>query len=84
MHWSWPTPSSNNTSEDFTHVQHQIVNIEIRWIILFAAEDGESLQMENLQPAKTRLEADCHSDHELLIAKFRLKFDLLEESRENH
>ena len=26
-----------------------------------------------LQSAKTRLGADCGSDHELLIAKFRLK-----------
>ena len=26
------------------------------------------------QSAKTRLEADCGSDHEFLIAKFRLKF----------
>ena len=26
-----------------------------------------------MQPAKTRLGADCGSDHELLIAKFRLK-----------
>ena len=26
-----------------------------------------------IQSAKTRLEADCGSDHELLIAKFRLK-----------
>ena len=26
------------------------------------------------KPAKTRLGADCGSDHELLIAKFRLKF----------
>ena len=29
--------------------------------------------MDNLQPAKTRLGVDCGSDHELLIAKFRLK-----------
>ena len=30
--------------------------------------------MENsIQSAKTRLGADCGSDHELLIAKFRLK-----------
>ena len=30
--------------------------------------------MENsIQSAKTRLGADCSSDHELLIAKFRLK-----------
>ena len=26
-----------------------------------------------MQPTKTRLEADCGSDHELLITKFRLK-----------
>ena len=26
-----------------------------------------------MQPAKTRLGADCGSDHQLLIAKFRLK-----------
>ena len=29
--------------------------------------------MEPIQPAKTRPGADCGSDHELLIAKFRLK-----------
>ena len=33
----------------------------------------------SIQSAKTRPGADCGSDHELLIAKFRLK-----ESRENH
>ena len=27
----------------------------------------------SIQSAKTRLEADCDSDHELIIAKFRLK-----------
>ena len=46
-----------------------MVNIEIRLIIFFAAKDGEALYSEK----KTRLEADCDSDHELLIAKFRLK-----------
>ena len=29
----------------------------------------------SVQSAKTRLGADCGSDHELLIAKFRLNFD---------
>ena len=29
--------------------------------------------MSSIQSAKTRLGADCGSDHELLIAKFRLK-----------
>ena len=28
-----------------------------------------------MQSAKTRAEADCGSDHELLIAKFRLKLE---------
>ena len=45
-----------------------MVNTEIRLIIFFAAKDGESIQS-----AKTRPGADCGSDHELLIAKFRLK-----------
>ena len=29
----------------------------------------------SIQSAKTRLGADCDSDHELLIAKFRLKWE---------
>ena len=46
-----------------------MVNTEIRLIIFFAAKDGES----SIQSAKTRPGAACGSDHELLIAKFRLK-----------
>ena len=45
-----------------------MVNTEIRLIVFFASQDGEALES-----AKTRLGADCGSDHELLIAKFRLK-----------
>ena len=44
------------------------MNTKIRLIIFFAAKDGEAIQS-----AKTRLGANCGSDHELLIAKFRLK-----------
>ena len=44
-----------------------MVNTEIRLIIFFAAKHGEAIQS-----VKTRLGADCGSDHELLIAKFRL------------
>ena len=43
-----------------------MVNTKIRFIIFFAVEDGEALY-------KTRPGADCGSDHELLIAKFKLK-----------
>ena len=46
-----------------------MVNTKIRLIIFFAAKDGEALYSQQ----KTRLGADCGSDHELLIAKFRLK-----------
>ena len=46
-----------------------MVNIKIRLIIFFAAKDGEALYSQQ----KIRPGADCGSDHELLIAKFRLK-----------
>ena len=42
-----------------------MINTKIRMFIFFAAEGGEALS------AKTRLGADCGSDHKLLIAKFR-------------
>ena len=50
-----------------------MVNTEIRLIIFFAAKDEEALYSQQKQSAKTRLGADCGSDHELLTAKFRLK-----------
>ena len=34
----------------------------------------------SIQSAKTRLGADCGSDHELLIAKFRLKLNKVEKT----
>ena len=34
----------------------------------------------SIQSAKTRLRADCGSDHELLIAKFRLKVKKVEKT----
>ena len=46
-----------------------MANTEIRLIIFFAAKDGEALYSQK----KTRPGADCGSDHEVLIAKFRLK-----------
>ena len=45
-----------------------MVDTEIRLIIFFAAKDGETLNSQ-----QTRLGADYGSDHELLIAKFRLQ-----------
>ena len=45
-----------------------MANTEIRLIIFFAAKDGEALYSQQKQD-----QADCGSDHKLLIAKFRLK-----------
>ena len=63
-----PTPSSNNTREDY----------------IWASPDGQHRNQidyilcsqrwrSSIQSAKTRLGADCGSDHEILIVKFRLK-----------
>ena len=46
-----------------------MVNTKIRLIIFFAHKDEKLYTVS----AKTRPGADCGSDHELLIAKFRLK-----------
>ena len=46
-----------------------MVTTEIRLIVFFKDKDGEALY----SPQKTTAGADCGSDHELLIAKFRFK-----------
>ena len=43
-------------------------------IIFFATKD------DSIQSAETRLGADCDSDHELLIAKFRFKLKKIGET----
>ena len=45
-------------------------NTKIRLIIFFAAKDGAKMELYTV--SKTRPGADCGSDLELLIAKFRL------------
>ena len=52
-----------------------MVNTKIRSIIFFAAKDDEALLS-----AKTRRGADCGSDHEPLIARFRLKLKKVEKT----
>ena len=56
-----------------------MVNTEIRLIIVFAAKDGEALYSQQKQDQEltvaqiTNSFRSCGSDHELLIAKSRLK-----------
>ena len=45
-----------------------MVNTKIRLIMFFAAEDGEALYSQQKQHRELSV-----ADHELLIAKFRLK-----------
>ena len=68
-HSKHPLPT---TQEKTTHGHHQMVNTEIRLIISFATKDGEALHSQQKQ--------DCGSDHELLIAKFRLKLKKVEKT----
>ena len=58
-HWSYQTPSSNNTREDSTHGHHQMVNTEVKLIIFFAANDGEALYSQQKQ------------DQEVTVAQMR-------------
>ena len=61
------TPFSNNPRDDSTHGYHQMVNTEIRLIMLFVAEDVEALfsqQKQDLELTVTQI-----------IAKFRLKLN---------
>ena len=63
------TPSTNNIRDNSTHGYHQMVNTKIRLSIFFEAKDEETLYSQQ----KTRPGANCGTDHELRIAKFRLK-----------
>ena len=45
-----------------------MVNTEIRLITLFGGKDGGALYSQ-----EKKMGADCDLDHELLIAKFRVK-----------
>ena len=59
-HSKHPLPT---TQEKTLHMDHQIVNTEIRLLIFFAAKDGEALSSQQKQD---------WSAHGPLIAKFRL------------
>ena len=70
VHSKHPFPTAR---DDSTHGHHQMVNNEVRLIIFFAAKDGEALYRQQKQDKGTVAFMICGSDHEILIAKFRLK-----------
>ena len=61
VHRKHPLPTTQETTQ-------QMDTTKIRLIIFFAAKDGEALYSQK----KTSPGADCGSDHELLIVKFRV------------
>ena len=64
---SLQAPSSKKTREDSTHGHHQMANTEIG--LFLCSQRWRSSR----QSSKARPGADCGSDHQLLITKFRLK-----------
>ena len=62
----FPTTQRDNSA----HGHCQMVNTEIRLIMFFAAEGGEAVYSQQKQDLEL-----IGSDHELLIAKFRLKLN---------
>ena len=81
MHWSQQTPFSNNTRERGLYIR-TLPNGEYRNQIDYILC---SLRWRSCkQSAKTRPGADCGSDHELLIAKFKLKLKFLHKKMQNH
>ena len=58
-----------------------MVNTKIRLIVFFAAEDGEVLYSQEKKKKKKRPGVDCGSEHELLIAKLRLKLNKVGKTR---
>ena len=67
MHWPQQKPSSNITREDSTHRHQQMVNTEIRLIILFAAKDGEALYSQQKQDQELTVAQICGSDQNFLL-----------------
>ena len=54
-----------------THGHHQMIDTEVRLIIFFEAKDGEALYTQQKQVWEMTV------DHELLMAKFRLKLKIV-------
>ena len=56
-------------SDNITHRHHQTTNTKIKLITFSVAKDGEAVYSQK----KMRPGLNCGLDHQILIAKFRLK-----------
>ena len=87
--WPWGTEWSRAKANrvlprEFMVIANTLFQQHKRWLYIRALPDGQCRNQidyilcrrrwrNSIQSAKTRLWADCSSDHELLIDKFRLK-----------
>ena len=71
IHWSQQNPFSNNTIDNSTNGQYWN---QIDYILCSQRWRG------SIQSAKTSPGADCGSDHQLCIAKFRLELKKVEKT----
>ena len=87
--WPWSTKWSKAKANrvlprEFMVIANTLFQQHKRWLYIRALPDGQCRNQidyilcrrrwrNSIQSAKTRLWADCSSDHELLIDKFRLK-----------
>ena len=55
------------TSEKTTYGRHQMISTEIRLIMFFAPEDGETIKSAKLRPG-----VDCSSDYSSLLQNLDL------------
>ena len=94
--WPWNTewirPKANRVlPREHTVIANTLFQQHKRRFHMWTSPDGQSWNQiyyilcsqrwrSSIQSAKTRLGADCGSDHELLIAKFRLKLKKLGET----
>ena len=69
--------STNNTRANSTHGHQQMVNIEIRLIIFFAAEDGEALYSQEKQDQELTVTQIRNSYCEKLFGQPRRKLSVL-------
>ena len=76
MHWSQQTPSSNNTREDSTHGTSPDGQYQNQIDYILCSQNWR----DSIQSAKTRPGADCGSEHEILIVKFRRKLKKVEKT----
>ena len=64
-----PRECTGHSKNPVPTIQENTLHMDItRWSIFFAAKGGKLYTVSKKRPG-----ADCSSDHELLIAKFKLK-----------